>query len=203
MNVRGICLAILFRGDTTGYDIRKASSEGDYSYFVDASFGSIYPALNRLESDGLVTCRLEPQEGKPARKVYSITEAGRSEFLKELSTPPKPDVFRSEFLLVAIYARLLGPEVIGKAIDERIHQLQQELIMLGECSNCSDDEINQDDENSALIMAAAKWTQDYGRYVLTASLTYLRENKDTLLAIARGDFPQDLTSLPFEPKALP
>ena len=77
MNVSSICLAILFCGDRTGYDIRKISTEGSYSFFVEASYGSIYPALNRLEHEGLVTCRHEAQDGKPARKVYSITDSGR------------------------------------------------------------------------------------------------------------------------------
>ena len=67
MNVRTICLAILYDGEATGYEIRKLSVEGEYSYFIDASFGSIYPALAKLELDGLVTSRVETQEGKPAK----------------------------------------------------------------------------------------------------------------------------------------
>ena len=41
MSVRTLCLAILSFGDATGYEIRKLSTEGRYSYFVDASFGSV------------------------------------------------------------------------------------------------------------------------------------------------------------------
>ena len=40
MNVRTICLAILYDGDSTGYEIRKLSTEGEYSYFIDASYGA-------------------------------------------------------------------------------------------------------------------------------------------------------------------
>ena len=72
MNVRTICLAILYDGEATGYEIRKLSVEGEYSYFIDASFGSIYPALAKLEVDGLVTSRVEMQEGKPAKKVIVV-----------------------------------------------------------------------------------------------------------------------------------
>lgn len=73
MNVRTICLSILYEGESTGYEIRKLSIEGEYSYFVDASYGSIYPALAKLEQDGLVTSRVEAQAGKPAKKIYAIT----------------------------------------------------------------------------------------------------------------------------------
>lgn len=38
----------------------------------------IYPTLHRLESDGLVIAEWQPQVGKPARKVYALTEAGES-----------------------------------------------------------------------------------------------------------------------------
>ena len=55
MNVRTICLAILYDADSTGYEIRKLSTEGEYSYFIDASYGAIYPALAKLEADKLVT----------------------------------------------------------------------------------------------------------------------------------------------------
>jgi len=59
MNVRTICLAILYDGDATGYEIRKLSVEGEYSYFIDASYGAIYPSLARLEQEKLVTARVE------------------------------------------------------------------------------------------------------------------------------------------------
>ena len=49
MNVRTICLAILYDAEATGYEIRKLSVEGEYSYFIDASYGAIYPALAKLE----------------------------------------------------------------------------------------------------------------------------------------------------------
>ena len=84
MNVRTICLAILFEGEASGYEIRKLSVEGEYSYFIDASFGSIYPALAKLEADNFVTSHVEQQDGKPAKKVYTITQAGRHAFIASL-----------------------------------------------------------------------------------------------------------------------
>jgi PadR family transcriptional regulator AphA len=66
MNVSTLCLAILNFGEASGYDIRKMSTEGTFSHFVDASYGAIYPALERLESEGKVEQRMEQQVGKPA-----------------------------------------------------------------------------------------------------------------------------------------
>ncbi len=41
--------------------------------------GQLYPALHRLEEGGMLTAEWLPQEGKPPRKLYAITEAGNSE----------------------------------------------------------------------------------------------------------------------------
>src|SRR5690606_30241338 len=99
MNVRTICLAILYEGEATGYEIRKLSVEADYSYFIEASYGSIYPALAKLEAEELVTSRCKLQPGKPNKKIYTITDAGRTAFLNSLFEDLDDDMFRSEFLL--------------------------------------------------------------------------------------------------------
>lgn len=171
MNVRTLCLAILYFGDATGYEIRKLSTEGKYSYFVEASYGAIYPALAKLEKDGLVTCRIETVEGKPSRKVYSITEAGREEFKDSLRDVPKPDLFRSEFLLIAMCAELLPPAVVTRAIETRIGQLEAEILHLTDvvANSCH---------------AGSKWAAEYGVQCLTRSLNYLQEKRGELEAVA-------------------
>ena len=191
MNVRSICLAILFAGDNTGYDIRKFSTEGHFSFFVEASYGSIYPALNRLEAEGLVTCRHEAQDGKPARKIYSITDTGREAFLSELLQPHKPDVFRSEFLLISIFARMIGPDAIEQALERQIAHLEEELTRIGECED-DDDETTDGSpcsESEELFLDAANWAQNYGRYCVQASIDYLRRHGVELVEIARQGLP--------------
>ncbi len=164
MNVRSLCLAILNMSDATGYEIRKLSTEAEYSYFVDASFGSIYPALNKLEVDGMVTCRLEEQVGKPARKVYSITEAGRQEFRVSLNIPPQKDLFKSEFLLLAMNANFVDRETLQIAIDQRFVYLKEELALISDAGNsCEHD--------------GMRWIARYGCFVHEASLKFLEENQ--------------------------
>ena len=171
MNVRTLCLAILYLGDSTGYEIKKLSMEGKYSHFVDASFGSIYPALARLESEGMVTCREETQPGKPPRKVYSITEKGRSTFVDSLFEPPAPDIFRSEFLLIAMCAEILPPPVIKRAIDTRLLQLQAEIDHLNQVAGEARHE-------------GTRWAVTYGLKCLGTSLDHLQSHRDTLIALA-------------------
>lgn len=185
MNVRTLCLGILNFEDATGYEIRKMSIDGKYSHFVDASYGSIYPALNKLENDGMVTCRKETHPGKPARKIYSITAAGRDELNKALQEPPAPDVFRSEFLMIAISAERLPPEVVKSAIDTHKTQLQHELSL-----------IEQIETNS--IPTSFRWAARYGMHCMSQSLKFLEENRAELEAcagtkISAGSRPADKT----------
>ncbi|GEQ96922.1 hypothetical protein JCM17844_05590 [Iodidimonas gelatinilytica] len=53
MDVRTLCLGILALGDASGYEIKKMVAEGSFSFFSEASYGSIYPALTKLTDEAL------------------------------------------------------------------------------------------------------------------------------------------------------
>ncbi|MCC2111855.1 MAG: PadR family transcriptional regulator [Hyphomicrobiales bacterium] len=178
MNVRTLCLSILYSGDATGYEIRKTSTEGKYAYFVDASYGAIYPALARLESDGRVTSREEVHPGKPARKIYSITDSGRQELIDALKEAPSEDIFRSEFLLVATFAPLLGQEHISRTIDDRIAWFEQEIEKLQSFLDCCEE-------------PASCWTIEYGLNCYRTGLDYLRQRRHLLEAAADTEIAAD------------
>lgn len=172
MNIRTLCLAILNFGSATGYEIKKMSSDSHYTYFVDASYGSIYPALNKLETEGCLTSHEEREPGKPARKVYSITDLGRAELISHMSEPPKPDIFKSEFLLIAMCAEMLDREIVRNAIDHRIAQLEGELEYMTESLEKSEHE-------------GTRWIANYGRTCQQQCLEYLIENREKLESLAK------------------
>jgi len=130
MNVRTLCLAILYFGDATGYEIRKNAQEGIFSYLINASYGAIYPALGKLTKDGLVSCREEMQSGKPNKKIYTLTEAGRRAFIEALHLPPADDIFKSEFLLIMMCAELVEPASFNRLVDERLGWLDERVVFL-------------------------------------------------------------------------
>jgi PadR family transcriptional regulator AphA len=169
--VATLCLAILHHGEATGYEIKKLSVEGDFSYFVDASFGAIYPALARLANEELVTQREEVQSGRPSRKVYQITERGRRALLAALSEPPGADVYRSPFLLVAKFAPHLPRAVVESALGERRRRILADLAHLEELEGRHGD-------------AASRWILGYGRACLSSDLAYLDANAPALVAAA-------------------
>lgn len=179
MNVRTLCLSILYNGEASGYDIRRMSTEGEFAYFVEASFGSIYPALAKLEDEGLVSSRTEQQDGKPARKVYSITEAGRRAFAEQLAEPLGEDMFRSPFLLFARFVHILPRELVQQRCDEFLARSVESLKQL-------DDAGCKYEGNPA-----DKWVVDYGRAVLEVAEKHFRTHMHDLITMARADRTKD------------
>lgn len=179
MNVRTLCLSILYEGEATGYDIRRLCVEGECAYFVEASFGSIYPALAKLEQEELVTSRTEAQNGKPAKKVYSITDAGRTAFTEELMAPLLEDTFRSPFLLFARYAHILPAEMVETRVNEYLQQTvdsKAKLQELGSTHGCH---------------AADTWVINYGRAMMGVAEQYLRTHMHELITLARAEPKKD------------
>jgi DNA-binding PadR family transcriptional regulator len=164
LDVRTICLGILTRGDATGYEIKKLFEDGRFSYFVEASFGSIYPALSRLTEDGLVSVREEAGGRRPDRKVYSITEKGQRAFVDALNGPMADDRFRSPFLFAMMFSDFLDQTRIAAMIDGYIADTEAKLAQITcECGRpCNAQE--------AFICG-------YGRTAYSAVLGFLKERR--------------------------
>ena len=85
MNLKGtlpaLVLEVVAREPNHGYRIAqeiKARSGG----VLDFKEGTLYPALHKLERDGLVTS-FEGDEAGRTRRYYRITEAGGAALVKE------------------------------------------------------------------------------------------------------------------------
>jgi len=169
MNVRTLCLGVLTVGEASGYEIKKDIEEGHFSHFIDASYGSIYPALTQLHAEGLLTVRAEEQTGKPDKKVYAITEAGRQALTKAVSDVPAKDKFKSEFLFQMLMQPLLSPGAMLNAIDKQLRDLNEDLARIAEC---------QRKEESH---PGGQFVAGYGQAVLTAAVIYLEQKKAELL----------------------
>jgi PadR family transcriptional regulator, regulatory protein AphA len=171
MNIRTICLAILAHGEASGYDLKKNWEDGPFGAMGGASFGSIYPALAKLEQDGLIASREESQPGKPPRRVYSLTDAGSRTFLEEMSTTPEPDVFRSHFGIIAMCAPFLEREVIARALDARLRQQRAEIACIEPLAN----------EESGTPVG---WLIQWGLNQFRNEIAFIEANRSQLEALA-------------------
>jgi PadR family transcriptional regulator, regulatory protein PadR len=80
-----LILKILALGPNHGWGIanriRQISREG-----LDASQGSLYPALHRLELRGDVASEMTASENNRRARVYELTPAGRRRLAQETAT---------------------------------------------------------------------------------------------------------------------
>ena len=80
-----IILGMLLDGERTGYEVRGRIEAG-VGMFYRASWGSLYPTLERLAARGDVEARGEAGPGR-ARRFYRATEQGRAAFDAWLREP--------------------------------------------------------------------------------------------------------------------
>ena len=70
-----LLLAVVEREPAHGYRIVEALRERSHEAF-DLGEGTVYPALHRLEREGLLRSRWQTVEGR-RRRVYGVTAGGR------------------------------------------------------------------------------------------------------------------------------
>ncbi|HEY3886166.1 MAG TPA: PadR family transcriptional regulator [Vicinamibacterales bacterium] len=100
-----LLLRTVVRGPLHGYGIAKAIRDRSTDA-LDIEFGSLYPALKRLEMKGWIESKWELSEFNRRAKVYRLTAAGRKRLKQEHAE------WRS---FAAAIGRVMGPEPEGES----------------------------------------------------------------------------------------
>ena len=98
-----LVLRTLILSPLHGYGISKAI-RANSNEALDIEFGSLYPALKRLEAKGWVSAKWEVSENNRKAKYYRLTVAGRKQLQREHSK-------WAEF--VSAVAQIMGPMAEG------------------------------------------------------------------------------------------
>ena len=118
--LRYLALGLLMKGPGHGYQLDQIL-ENEFKMIWKAGQTKLYLALSDLEEEGLLSASLEPQENRPARKVYRLTEEGKNEFLAWVTDPvPHMRAVRVELIAKLKFFDLL--EIPGR--EELIHSQQ-------------------------------------------------------------------------------
>ncbi len=115
-------LGVLTLGPKSGYGIKKFI-ERSIGNFWRESYGQIYPTLKQLDAEGLVSHKVEDQQGRPDRFVYHITRKGHQELRDWLVQPIEIEIPRHELLLKLFF----GTQVPTDANLKHVAQYRQEL----------------------------------------------------------------------------
>jgi len=80
-----LILAVLAGGPRHGYAIAR-EIERRSADALSMGEGALYPALRALEREGHVTSQWEPQPSGPARRVYTLTDAGQARLAQQIAS---------------------------------------------------------------------------------------------------------------------
>lgn len=168
-------LGILTHGPQSGYDIKKHIS-GSIGYFWQESYGQLYPALKKLVQQRLVTMRIEKNQGKPDKKVYSITEQGRNSLKNWLKEPVEsaPKI-RHELLLKLFF----GSETDTGRNIQHVREYRQKCIAYLEQLKLIKNNIEEYDKNDP---ASTYWliTVSSGFHSIKGEIAWCDETIDIL-----------------------
>jgi DNA-binding PadR family transcriptional regulator len=118
-------LGLIGDGARSGYDLRKFFSSSPMTSFSDSP-GAIYPALRRLEQQGLVRGETATQ-GSRERTLFRVTARGRAEFRRWQMRPiSREEVIRHVDTLMLRFAFM--DQFAGKPVAMRfLKDFQKEL----------------------------------------------------------------------------
>ena len=117
-------LGILSSISGSGYDIKKVC-DSSIGHFWNENYGHIYPVLQKMEEEDLITKEVKQTEGRPSKNVFSITGKGKEELEKWLMLPVEKGPTRSELLLKIF----LSKDIPVKYIIEKIQKEKEESEM--------------------------------------------------------------------------
>ncbi len=121
-------LGFLMDGEKTGYEIKKYM-ENSTDYFFNTGFSSIYPKFRKLEKESLVRVSQKIKNGK-LNKVYTLTDAGRREFLDWLVKKPGISRIRDEALLKVFFFDHLEEPDRKRQLEEHTRDLNSKVQAL-------------------------------------------------------------------------
>src|SRR2546430_13624512 len=107
---RALLCMMSYEEEISGYDLKKWIDWSVDLYYWSPSYSQIYTELKKLESLGLVTSRVERDEGTRSRRLYKITPTGMAAITEWTNNAPvDPPVLKHSVLLRVTFGHLSNP----------------------------------------------------------------------------------------------
>jgi DNA-binding PadR family transcriptional regulator len=126
-------LTLLVEGPRHGYQLEQDIVTRGLRQWTEIGFSSIYYLLNRMQKQGWVTSEVLLEEGKPARRVYRVTESGLAaviEAVRQRLADPAP--LSGDFMLglanqvlLPVEERLAAMRSFRQRLAGRLTEVQQ------------------------------------------------------------------------------
>ncbi len=128
VSFRYFVLGLLAQQPLSGYDIKRLLKGLEW-LIGSPSFGSLYPALHALREAGLVTVTTVTREGKPPRKIYTITATGQAALQTWAEVPATAKTLK-DFVMQLILASSFSPERMRTLLQQRQAHIAEQYIAL-------------------------------------------------------------------------
>ncbi len=125
MSLRYALLGVLEARPMTGYELARFF-DASTAWVWSAPHSNIYPALRKMEAEGLLGTETDIKGEKLERTNYSITDEGRRALKNWVVSDPGPPT-RDPLLLRLIFADIADPEETLKLLETLIER-QTDLI---------------------------------------------------------------------------
>jgi len=157
----------------TGYDLKKYF-DVSITHFWSATQSHIYKALDGLEKKGWAESQVIPQEGKPSRKEFQITNDGRTELRRWQKTPLPLEQVRQGWLIQIFFSHFSSNEEIAALLETRMDEIRTRVKVYREKAQAA---IDENAKNIGIERARELWqiTLDCGIEDFEAELTWLEK----------------------------
>jgi DNA-binding PadR family transcriptional regulator len=186
---RALLCMLSYEEEISGYDLKKWIEWSVDLYYWSPSYSQIYTELKKLESLGLVTSRVERDEGTRSRRLYKITRAGMDAAIEWANDAPvDPPVLKHSVLLRVTFGHLTNAA--------RLKELLQEYAEYAEARHrkAVEDADGADGEPAwAYSVLALKWAAKYYAAEREFALELMKDIDEadaTVHKAAKGGFGQ-------------
>lgn len=129
MSIKHAILGFLSWKPLTGYELKKLFAESATLHW-SGNNNQIYRTLLELHRGAMVTQEVQYQVDHPSRKIYTITDKGRTELRQwVLSSPELPEI-RHSFLIQLAWADQLDDGEVDGLLAQYEDEVQVQLLML-------------------------------------------------------------------------
>ncbi len=126
MSLQHAILGFLSLKPLSGYGLKKAFDRS-VRHFWPANQSQIYRELADLHDRGLVSQEVIERENRLNKKLYHLTDQGKSELHNWLSTPLPPEDTRDPFLIQLYFGGGLSDQELVGLLDQEINAIQERL----------------------------------------------------------------------------
>ena len=168
-------LGLLHESPLTGYEIKMEINQ-KISHFWNESIGNIYPRLKYLNQNQYINMKLVRQDGKPNKKIYSLTRKGKEYFKNWFKEKVVPSAPRNELLLKLFFGKHAPDHIMIDQLKTYLKECQ-DLINFYRAVKTN---MNRPDQTNNKSLPYWLLTLESGIYSLEAAIKWQKKVIKTL-----------------------